>query len=73
MIWLVSVEAPVPSQARPSGLRIQHCCSCGVGHSSGLDLIPALGTSICLGGHQKRKTNKSHIGKVLTLKKTLKL
>ena len=37
-----------------SRLRIQHCCSCGVGHSCGLDSIPGLGMSICYEcGHKK--------------------
>ena len=29
-----------------SGLRIQCCCSCGIGHSCGSDLLPGLWTSI---------------------------
>ena len=32
-----------------SGLRIGHCCSCGIGQSCSLDSIPGLGTSICHG------------------------
>ena len=38
MTQFVFVEAPVWSPAQGSGLRMWHCCSCGVGHSSGSDL-----------------------------------
>ena len=41
MICLVSMEMLVQYLAQCSGLRIQHCCSCSVGHSSGLDSILA--------------------------------
>ena len=37
MIRLISVEALVQFPACHSGLRIQCCCSCGIGHSSGSD------------------------------------
>jgi len=37
MIRLVSEEVPVRSPAWQSGLRIQHCCSCGIGHGCGSD------------------------------------
>ena len=47
MIWPVSVEAPVWSLAQQSGLRIWRCGSCAGGGSSGSDLIPGPGTSIC--------------------------
>ena len=36
-----------------NGLRIQHCHSCGLGHSCGLDSIPCPVTSICHGCCQK--------------------
>ena len=58
IIWLLSV---VQSPAQHSGLRIQHCCSCGISHSSGLDSIPGLGTSICQGfgwGKKREKQTK---------------
>ena len=42
MIWLVSLEVLVQSTAQHSGLRIQHCCSCGIGCSSGSVLICGL-------------------------------
>ena len=35
------------SLAQGCGLRIWHCCSCGVGCSCSSDSIPGLGTSIC--------------------------
>jgi len=38
-----------------SGLKIQHCHSCGIGCSSSSDSIPGPGTSICCGYSQKRK------------------
>ena len=44
-----AMEAWVQSPAWHSGLRIQCCCSCGIGHSCDLDLIPGLGISICPG------------------------
>ena len=43
------------------GLRIRHCCSCGVGHSCGLDLIPGPGTCIHLGCSLKKKKYIKHI------------
>ena len=39
-----------------SGLRIQHCCSSGVGHRSGLHLTP--GTYIYCGCGQKKGDKK---------------
>ena len=55
----VAAEVQVPSQAWCSWLRIQHCRSCGVGCSCGLDLIPGLGSSMyhkC--GRKKKKKKK---------------
>jgi len=40
-----------------SELRIQHGCSCGVGHNFGLHLIPGLGTP-CAAGRPKHEKNK---------------
>ena len=37
------------------------CCGCGIGCSSGLDLIHGLGTSICHGGGAKREKKKKRI------------
>ena len=54
----ISVEAPVPSLAQCSRLRIQHCWSCGIGHCCGSDLISGLGTSYTV-GDQKRKKKKT--------------
>ena len=45
----VAVEAQVPPPAQYSGLRIQHCCNCG------LDAILGPGASICHGSIQKKK------------------
>ena len=58
MVRLVSVEVLFPSLARHSGLRIWYCRRCGVGHSSGLDLIPGPGTSIGCGYSKKKKKKK---------------
>ena len=38
-----------------SGLRIQHCCSCGIGCSWGSDSIPGLGPPTCCECGQKRQ------------------
>ena len=41
---LCSTRSQVRSLARHSGVRIQHCCSRGVGRSCGSDLTPGPGT-----------------------------
>ena len=41
---LGSFGTQVQSPAQCSGLRIHHCCRCGLGHNCDLDLIPGLGT-----------------------------
>ena len=51
-IWIKGAISEFPLWC--SGLRIQHCYSCG-GCSWGSDLIPGLGTSICHGWGQKKK------------------
>ena len=45
-----------------SGLRIWCCCSCGIGCSSGLYLIPGLGISIFQGGRRKKKMCENESG-----------
>ena len=55
MSWLVSAEVLVQSLAQCSVLRIWHCRSFSVGHSSGVDLIHGLETSICHGGRRGKK------------------
>ena len=37
-----------------SGLRIQHCCNCGIVYSSGSDSVPGGETSTCHGGSQEK-------------------
>ena len=55
----VSVEMWVQSLAWHSGLSIWSCCSCGISCSAGWDLIPRLGTSICLiCFYMPKQTNK---------------
>ena len=58
VIQLVFVEVLVWSLACHSGLRIWHCCSCGVGCSSSSDSIPGLGISIHHGWGPKREKKK---------------
>ena len=41
--------------AQHSGLRIQCCCSCGLGRNYGLDLIPSLGTPYAAGQPKRKK------------------
>ena len=55
VIWLVSLKVLVPSPAWSSGLRIQHCWSCGIGCSSGLDFTSGLGTSVYCRDSWKKK------------------
>ena len=43
----VTEEVWVQSLTHCSGLGIQHCCTCGVGHSWGSDSILGLGNSTC--------------------------
>ena len=40
-----------------SGLRIQHCHCCDLGHCCGKSSVPGLGTSVCCGHGQKKKKN----------------
>ena len=48
----------VPSLAQHSGLRIWHCCSCGLVCNCGSDLIPGLGAPhVLFWDSQKRKKN----------------
>ena len=63
IIRLVSVEAPVQSLAQSSGLRIQRCCSCGVGHSSGLDLDSIPGPhAVGVAEKEKKRARKREQG-----------
>ena len=56
--------------AHHSGLRIQCCYSCGIGHISGSDSIPGLGTSICHECSRKRRRQKKKKKKEKKKKKT---
>ena len=50
-----------PWPSKHSGLRIQHCCSCGVGLSCHSDLISGQGTPIhpgCRGKKRRKKKKK---------------
>ena len=51
----------VQYEAWCSGLRIWCCCSCGVGYSSGLDLILGPGTSICSQNRKSENNNNKRI------------
>ena len=55
-LWVAWVRSLVQH-----GLRIQHCHSCGVGCSCGLDLIPGQEISICCGYSHKKKKLNTHI------------
>ena len=57
---LGSAGTQAGSQAQYSGLRIRHCCSCGLGCNYGSDLIPGLGTSICLGVAKNEKKERKN-------------
>ena len=57
-IWFVSVAARIRSPAQRSGFRIWHHHSCSVGHSSGLNLIPGPGISICCKCGQKKNKER---------------
>ena len=45
----------IPGQVQCSGLRIQHCHSCGIGHSFSSDSIPGLGNPHALGWPKRKK------------------
>ena len=47
-----------------SGLRVQHCCSCGTGCNCSASLIPGPGTFTCCwcGQKKKREKKKSTLG-----------
>ena len=55
---LVSPETQVRSQTQHSWLRIQHCHSCGLGHSCDLDVIPSPGTPNADRQSKKKKKKK---------------
>ena len=58
MILLVSVEVLVWSPAWCNGLRIQGCCSCGLGHNCSLDLIHGWGAPYATGQTQWKQRQK---------------
>ena len=55
---LGSAGTQVQSPAWDSGLRIWHCCSCGLGRSYSLDLIPGPGIPYAAGGPKEKKVSK---------------
>ena len=57
-IWCCLCGGRVPSLAWGSGLRVQCCCSCSTGRSSGLDSNFGPGTSIYLECGRKREREK---------------
>ena len=63
----VTAEALVWFPAQYSGLRIHRCCSCGVGYSCNLDLIPGPGNSICHECDQKEKRKNFFLPNLLLL------
>ena len=57
---LGSTGARVQSLAQHSGLRIQCCHSCGIGHKCSSDLIPSLGTPYADGQPKEKEKKNSH-------------
>ena len=57
---IVSVAVWFQSLAWCSGLKVQHCCSCGVVCSCSLDLIPSLGTSYAASAAKKDKKQEQN-------------
>ena len=55
---LCSAGTQVQSLVQHGGLRIWPCCSYGVGHHSGLDLIPGLGIPYAVEQPKKEKKKK---------------
>ena len=53
------------------GVKDLVCCICGVGQSSGLDLIPGPGTSVCLGGSQNEREKKRKVKCIPTNQRVL--
>ena len=51
--------------AQRSGLRMWHCCSCGLGHN--YDLIPGLETPYTEGQKRKTKKTKFKISKLVEI------
>ena len=51
------------SPAQHSGLRIQRCRSCDLGHTGGLDLFPGPGTPYAVGRPKMKKKKRKKIGK----------
>ena len=47
--------------AQQSGLKIQHCHSCGVGHNCGSDVSPGPGTPHAGGGQKKSSRIKGKV------------
>jgi len=58
-LGLGSAGTQVPPPARHSGLRIQHCHSCGLGLDCDSDLIPCLRTLYAVDWPKKEKNNQN--------------
>ena len=67
-LGLCSTGMQVRSPAQHSGLRFQHCHSCGIGCNCGSDMIPGLGTPYAVGWPEKEKKNKKHTKNDLHMK-----
>ena len=64
---LGSAGAQVQSLAWLSGLRIQCCCSCGLGCNYSSDLIPGWGTPYAAGRPKKGKKKKKVRGSIRSI------
>ena len=57
--WVMICGGAIWSPVQCSGLRIPYCCSCRL--QLWLNLIPSLGTYMCLGcGHKRKKKKKKY-------------
>ena len=58
--YLGSAGTQGRSLAWYSGLRIWHCCSCGLGRDCGLELILSLGTPYAMGRPKMTNSNNNN-------------
>ena len=59
LVAWVTAEAQVRSLTQHNRLRIWHCCSCGIGHIYGSDLIPSHEYPYAVGTVKKNRKQKT--------------